>query len=248
MTVEKYTGEEWSNVKEKIKGEDEGFYTKEFETLPTPTPISFICGATTVSDIDGNIYKTVKIGSQCWLKENLKVTKNPAGEAITRYCYDNDPKICETDGGLYDWNITMNNSTTEGAQGICPNGWHVPKDSEWYVLEGGLNYPGDKCDSNRNGSGCSQAGTRLQVEKEYSYEPHSGFDAIKSGLRLVFISEDNIPENYGSYIERNRLAYFWTSSEKSEFSAWHRLLPGYSLINREAYNKEQAFSLRCLKD
>lgn len=246
LNGEKYTEEEWYNIKEKIKGEDEGLFEKKFGNFAVNS--EFACGVDTVSDIDGNTYNTVQIGSQCWLKENFKATKNPEGVSITRYCYDNDPTICETDGGLYNWNTAMSNSTEEGAQGICPNGWHVPKDSEWYILENYLNYPGDKCVNDRVGSGCSQAGTRLQIEDENSYEPHSGFDAIKAGLRLVFISNDNIPEKYGSYIERNRLAYFWTSSEKSEFSAWHRLLPGWSLINREAYNKEQAFSIRCLKN
>lgn len=64
------------------------------------------------------------------------MTKNPAGEAITRYCFIGDPKNCNIDGGLYDWNTTMNKSTTESAQGICPNGWHVPKNLEWLSLEG----------------------------------------------------------------------------------------------------------------
>ncbi|MBU3924539.1 hypothetical protein KJ854_01220, partial [Patescibacteria group bacterium] len=127
----KYTEEEWDNVKGKIKIEDRDFYEREFgmpfapsqspspeasltpSLAPSQAPLSFTCGASTVSDIDSNIYNTVQIGEQCWLKENLKVTKNPAGEAITRYCYDDDPKICDTDGGLYDWNTAMNKSTTE---------------------------------------------------------------------------------------------------------------------------------------
>ncbi len=128
-----------------------------------------------VTDIDKNIYKTVQIGAQCWIKENLKVTKNPKGEAITRYCYDNDPKICETDGGLYDWDAAMNNSTTEGAQGICPDGWHVPKDSEWYVLESSL--ASGSCDANRD-KNCDAAGTKLKIGGS------SGFEGILAGYLI----------------------------------------------------------------
>lgn len=125
----KYTPEQWANVKGKIMIEDREFYDREFGVVAANS--NFICGTSTVSDIDSNTYNTVLIGSQCWLKENLKVTKNPAGEAITRYCFINDSRNCNIDGGLYDWNTTMNKSTTESAQGICPNGWHVPKNLEW---------------------------------------------------------------------------------------------------------------------
>jgi len=86
----------------------------------------FACGSS-VNDIDGNSYGSIQIGNQCWLKQNLKVTKNSSSNPITRYCYNNDATICDTDGGLYDWNTAMNGATTEGAQGICPNGWHIPK-------------------------------------------------------------------------------------------------------------------------
>lgn len=97
----------------------------------------FSCGTSIVTDIDNNTYKTIQIGSQCWMRENLKVAKNSQGEAITRYCYNDDPAICGTDGGLYDWNTVMNNLFREGTRGICPDGWHVPRDSELYVLESG---------------------------------------------------------------------------------------------------------------
>ena len=147
LTDEKYTEEEWGAVKEGIMGEDEGLYDEVFVNLVVPEgeentddvnenkeTSDFICGNSTVIDIDSNEYDTVQIGEQCWLKENLKVTKNPAGESITRYCYDNDENICNTDGGLYDWDTAMNNSSNEGAQGICPNGWHIFSDTQWQNL------------------------------------------------------------------------------------------------------------------
>lgn len=245
----KYTQEQWDNVKGKIKIEDREFYEKTFEApavlspssspLVTPTatltPLSFNCGTDTVSDVDNNIYNTVKIGEQCWLKENLKVTKNPKGEAITRYCYDNDVNICNTDGGLYDWNTAMDNSTTEGAQGICMAGWHVPKDSEWYVLENGLKDDGQTCDANRSGYAwdCSSAGTKLKLNGS------SGFKAIFAGNRGVD----------GQYFLRGVDMYFWTSSE-SNTNVWVRMLgSGGSTIRRDSTEDiTLGFSVRCLKD
>jgi uncharacterized protein (TIGR02145 family) len=102
----------------------------------------------TVEDQDGNTYKTVQIGDQCWMAENLNVgvmvdsvdtgsTHSDVSDngTIEKYCYDNDPANCETDGGLYDWNEAMQYTTEEGTQGICPAGWHIPTDEEWKTLE-----------------------------------------------------------------------------------------------------------------
>lgn len=235
----KFTDEEWDDVKEEIKGEDEGLFEEMFgsvdDNINTPKTETgdFICGTTTVSDIDNNVYNTVQIGSQCWLKENLKVTKNPAGEAITRYCYDNDPSICDTDGGLYDWNTAMNNSTQEGAQGICPNGWHVPKDEEWYISENEL---ADKsCSNNREGIeslGCDPAGAKLKINGL------SGFNAILAG--------ELSGEGFG---DRGINAIFWSSTESDNYNAWRRYLTKYfSEIDRFAINKMDGNSVRCLKD
>ncbi|MDP3057505.1 MAG: FISUMP domain-containing protein [bacterium] len=200
---------------------------------------SFFCGTSTVSDIDNNIYNTVQIGEQCWLKENLKVTKNPAGKSITRYCYNNDPKICETDGGLYDWNTAMNKSVTDGAQGICPNGWHVPKDSEWYVLENGLKDNGETCLKDRNGpGGCATAGIKLGLSGS------SGFEGIGCGER----------SSAGFFYGRNMSNNYWTSADEyidDRSNAWSRYIflgDAGGNISRTLISKANGFSLRCLKD
>jgi len=235
----KYTPQEWDIVKGKIKIEDPEFYKREFETptvslSPSPAvssiPLSFVCGTSTVKDTDNNIYNTVKISEQCWLKENLKVTKNAAGEAITRYCYNNDPKICETDGGLYDWNTAMNKSTAEGAQGICPNDWHVPKDSEWYVLEKGL--ATGSCSANRTGPDCYSVGTEIQKSGS------SEFGAVLAGFR----------NPHGPFDSQSKDARFWTSKENDIF-AWDRELYSMdSMIYRTANDKRDSLSVRCLKN
>ncbi len=168
------------------------------------------------------------------MKENLKVTKNPKGEAITRYCYDNDPKICETDGGLYDWNTAMNNSTTEGAQGICPNGWHVPKDSEWQKL------------ADRN----------IDI-KDLKSGGLSGFDGIFSGYRdyELFYNERGKKSNFWSSLQiaRSRLYELrpdgtlpgpdWLTA-----SAWLLESSHSNIFKIQLIKKSSAFSIRCLKN
>ncbi len=198
---------------------------------PSLAPSSFICGVSTVSDIDNNIYRTVKIGGQCWLKDNLKVTKNPSGEAITRYCYKNNPGSCDITGGLYDWNTAMDESRTSGAQGICPNGWHIPRDSEWYILENGL--AAGSCISTRSEADCDPAGMKLRSGGD------SGFEGIFAGYR-----NDSAGLFYGQGI----YAYFWSSLESGD-GAWNRNLSlNISAVYRNPDSKSAGFSVRCLKD
>ena len=84
---------------------------------------------------EGQTYNTVQIGDQCWLKENLnvgiKINSNSGGFQQTdngtneKYCYYNDEANCAIYGGLYEWPEAMQYMTTEGAQGICPQGWQI---------------------------------------------------------------------------------------------------------------------------
>jgi uncharacterized protein (TIGR02145 family) len=113
-------------------------YVLQFATnIPCP-------GMPTV-EYEGHVYNTIQIFSQCWLKENLNVgvmipdTVDPLNNGIIeKYCRGNDPDSCDSYGGLYRWDETMQYTTQEGARGICPPGWHVPSDQEWWVLEGAV--------------------------------------------------------------------------------------------------------------
>ena len=109
-----------------------------------------------VTDFDGNVYNTIKIGKQVWMKENMKTTKytdgndlvdgtgagNISGNYSTKYwfVYGNNLANKSTYGLLYTWVAVMNgaassNANPSGVQGICPNGWHLPSDLEWKELE-----------------------------------------------------------------------------------------------------------------
>ncbi len=114
----------------------------------------------TVADYDGNTYKTIKIGKQWWMAENLKVTHYDDGTAISlvtsdtawaslgnnstdkAYCYHSNNENGEKDtyGALYTWAAAMNgagssSANPSGTQGVCPTGWHLPSDKEWKQLE-----------------------------------------------------------------------------------------------------------------
>ncbi|MBR4535035.1 MAG: hypothetical protein IKO62_00075 [Bacteroidales bacterium] len=104
----------------------------------------------TVTDYDGNIYYTVQIGSQCWMKQNLRTTHYANGASIAlgsststttayRYYPNNNSSNVSTYGYLYNWPAVMHgasssSSNPSGVQCICPNGWHVPSDAEWVQL------------------------------------------------------------------------------------------------------------------
>ena len=89
----------------------------------------------------GQTYSSVEIDDQCWMAENLNIgtridgdTDQTNNSTIEKYCYDDDTDNCDTYGGLYQWDEMMQYVTTEGTQGICPAGWHLPTDAEWTTL------------------------------------------------------------------------------------------------------------------
>ena len=126
-----------------------------------------VCDCGTVTDIDGNIYQTIKIGDQCWMAEDLKVSHYPNGDAIpyidldatwgaladdntsdayTVYADNNNDgtvDIANPDYGyLYSYAAAIgdnwvrdNDASTTDGQGVCPDGWHLPTDTEWLTLE-----------------------------------------------------------------------------------------------------------------
>ncbi|OGY78181.1 MAG: hypothetical protein A2550_06120 [Candidatus Jacksonbacteria bacterium RIFOXYD2_FULL_43_21] len=90
----------------------------------------------------GQSYATVYIGTQCWFAENLNIGAKIAGAVdqtnngiIEKYCYLNKDSYCDEGGGLYQWDEAMAYSTTPGAQGLCPSGWHIPTHDEYTTLE-----------------------------------------------------------------------------------------------------------------
>lgn len=103
------------------------------------------CLGTPTVEYEGQVYNTIQIFSQCWMKENLNVGVMIPGEQdmtdngiIEKYCYNNEPISCMKYGGLYQWDEMMQYTLELGTQGICPPGWHIPTDEEWKVLDGAV--------------------------------------------------------------------------------------------------------------
>ncbi len=218
-------------------------------------------GIPTVTDIDGNVYNTVLIGNQCWMKENLNTTRDAAGNNITRYCYNNNPDYCNWYGGLYTWYTVMNganssNSNPSGAQGICPEGWHVPSDVEWshlvdYVVSQGfpnsnvVNGVGNALKSCRQVN--SPLGGDCNTSSHPRWEAHSthhgfdefGFSALPAGSLYL----------NGQWLDLGEHTRWWTSSAYSSSNAWYRYKAySYGGVTRPNQSKSYGCSLRCIKN
>jgi uncharacterized protein (TIGR02145 family) len=196
------------------------------------------CGDTI--NYSSQIYNTILIGTQCWMKENLNVgTMIPGSQnqtnnsQIEKYCYDNDLSKCNIHGGLYQWDEIMQYTTTPGVQGICKTGWHIPTDSEWLVLD---TYLGG---SNVSGGKLKETGTLHWAPPNVGATNSSGFTGIPGGSR----NQDFIFYNLSFY------CYLWSSTQYSTTHAWTPVL-GYQLesTNWSYHEKTFGFTVRCLKN
>jgi uncharacterized protein (TIGR02145 family) len=205
------------------------------------------CPAATVTDIDGNVYNTVLIGSQCWTAENLKVERyrngdniptglsNSAWETTTNGAfavYDNVAANKATYGLLYNWFAAVD------PRGLCPTGWHVPTDADWTQLTDHLGGEG-VAGGEMKATGILEAGTGLWLSPNFAATNNSGFSGLPGGFRYDF----------GFFDERGFNGYWWSSSENSASDAWYRVL-NYFLrgAGRASTIKPYGFSVRCLLD
>ena len=214
----------------------------------------------TVTDADGNVYKTVKIGNQWWMAENLKTTKYRDGTSITFYnggvSWEKDTiglysiyKDNLIPGLLYTWYAISNSSN------IAPEGWHVPTDNDWKELERHLGMSEEEI--NKTGWRGTNEGDKLKIYKgpdisgtstiKYwiSFDDvfptnESGFQAIASGYRFYTGSWD------GALL--NQTAFFW-SSTLHEKEVWYRYLD-YKKSNIFRYHgtKAYGYGVRCIKN
>jgi uncharacterized protein (TIGR02145 family) len=207
----------------------------------------------TVTDIDGNVYQTVTIGTQVWMAENLKVTHYRNGDPIPNvtddatwaglttgaYCnYDNDVDNVATYGSLCNWYAVTD------SRNIAPVGWHVPTDAEWKQLEMTLGMSQAQADAT-GWRGTTEGGKLKEAGTTHWNSPNTGatnqscFSALPGGFR----------DQAGTYSDIGLSALFWSSTEFSSYYAWYRLLYDvYSDVCRYYVNKEGGFSVRCVKD
>ena len=219
-----------------------GIYTVKLILEPdnwTYFTITTCPGMPTVT-YDGKTYNTVQIGDQCWIKENLNIGTFIAGtseqtdnDIIEKYCYNNDTANCSIYGGLYQWNEIMKYSTTEGAQGICPSGWHIPTNAEWDTLG---TYLGGTTVAGR---ALKETGTDHWNSPNTGATNSSGFTALGSGNRYP---------DFNFYALKDD-GYFWSSTEYSTDRSMFRKLT-YSSSGIVSYhdNKDMGLPVRCLKN
>jgi uncharacterized protein (TIGR02145 family) len=214
-----------------------------FTTLPINS-IIFNTDLTygSVSDVDGNIYKTIQIGTQNWMAENLKTTKYNDGNPIPdvtnftewsnlttgAYCwYRNDAlSYKDTYGALYNW-FTINTGL------LCPSGWHIPADTEWTTL---FTYLGGTWIA---GSKIKEIGTTHWMDPNPGATNESGFTALPAGDLQILGDPD-----FSGWAGPGGQGRWWSASASINIA----LSDGANVNNSEIYYKQSGFSVRCLKD
>lgn len=259
------------------------YYVQAFATNPAGTEYGQVvafrtdaetgtdCG--TLMDADSNVYHTVLLGTQCWMKENLRTThyadgtEIPLGSAASttepyRYYptgyYDENINFRNVPlyGYLYNWQAVMHGASTSssnpsGVQGICPTGWHVPSSAEWTQLVDYLASDGFQCGSNSTSvsksmasmNGWNSSSTTCSVGNDPSMNNASGFTAVAGGY--------NIGSSICSPIED--MAYFWTCT-----SLYGPVLNNFVYQRSISYDsaefssgngmKNWELSVRCIRD
>lgn len=231
---------------------------KKEKTLPEPivedsNGIDFSCIGEPIGkfgvgvfDIERTNYKTVIIGKQEWMAENLKVSKYNDGTVITNVVetkewlnqtqaalcsFNNDINNDTKFGKLYNW-YTVNQGMN-GNKNICPVGWHVPTSEEWDILTdnlGGVDLAGGKM---------KEIGTNNWKTPNKEGVNKSLFTALPGGFRSV----------NGVFTDLGENGFWWSTTEYSPGIAWFRNL-NYEVDDLivDYYGVEGGFSIRCLKD
>jgi uncharacterized protein (TIGR02145 family) len=222
--------------------EIDSIYYEESSSLPN-------CG--TVSDYDGNVYQSITIGNQCWMAENLRTTHYSDGNIISDYLWPENDSTSNAAifGALYSWNAIMNGEASSdnnpsGVQGVCPDGWHVPSDSEIKELEMYLGMTQSQAD-NTGWRGSDQA-SKLSYDNSIwqsgalvdnaSFE-ETGFNALPSGY------------NNGSFHGETGYFFFWCTTQYNSTDAIRRQFTYNMASIYRAYSpKTDKYSVRCIKD
>jgi uncharacterized protein (TIGR02145 family) len=244
------------------------YYVRAYATNSIGTAygieISFTTYSGSTTDIDGNVYNTVTIGSQTWMAENLKTTKYNDGTGIPNITdnttwaalttgaysdYSDTPSNSTTYGRLYNWYSVDNNATTKmasnGGKNVCPTGWHVPTDMEWTTLTNYLTdngYQGSGNDIGKSMAAISgwhtsdEAGT---VGNDQVSNNSSEFTALPGGIRSY----------NGSYYVLGQYGCWWSTTEYYPTVAWYRyILWDSAYVYPQSYGEQNGYSIRCLKD
>lgn len=225
----------------------------------------------TVSDIDGNVYPTVVIGSQEWMAENLRTTRYANGDDIATGLDDNEwittsdgayaifphenvegvnseEQMIEYYGKLYNW------YAVDDSRKLCPAGWKVPDNNDWDILEDFLTSEGHGEQEGNVLKDCRQVDSPLGGECQTNEHPRWNEDTWNDNYGTDLYVFSGLPSGYrgnnGFYFANGMLALYWTSSESGDNVAWHRHLSvNGSILNQDnMHQKITGFSIRCIKE
>lgn len=222
---------------------------------------------------DGNVYKTVTIGNQVWMSENLKYLPEVAGPASGSlaapfyyvYGYDgsdvNEARATAeytTYGVLYNWEAAVagdagSTSIPSGVQGICPAGWHLPADAEWellitYLAKNGYNFDGT------TGVGGDKLGKAMASTTGWTSSSNNGAAGNtdfpkyrnKSGFTALPGGYRDSDKTFGNLSING---YWWSATELNNDTAWFRGINyNISIVATGSSSKELGYSVRCLRD
>lgn len=192
-----------------------------------------------MTDVDGNSYPVVQIGNQCWMANNLATARYANGDSIPHvpyawyaqtngaWCaYDNLEANDTLYGKLYNW------FTVADTRSLCPTGWHMPTDADWYPV---INTYG----------GASTAGGALKAVSPLWLPPNadatnsSGFTGLPGGVR----------SDMGSFINVGTDGFFWSATDQQSTSAWSwHLHHDWGGVDHGGVLKQAGLSCRCVYD
>ena len=250
---------------------DSQVITLQFEISPAGQPCP---GMATFMDIDSNVYNTVQIGNQCWMRENLRTTRyanggvipfstyasaSSASTASYRYAPDENESNVSTYGYLYNWRAVMNgasssNANPSGVQGVCPNGWHVPSDAEWAQLLNHVLSQGYECISSTEHPDPNLA---KALAADYGWELYNEEEcAVGNNLTANNVTGFSaLPAGFCAYADHTNFGhttYFWTASKFNDYSAIYYCL-NHNVADVwssawDAYSNLPGYSVRCVRN
>lgn len=210
------------------------------------------CPGTPIVEYAGQIYNTIQIFSQCWLKENLNIGNRiytyldqSDNGIIEKYCYNGVEDSCDKYGGIYQWKEVMQYTLQEGTQGICPQGWHLPTDEDWKILEGVADSQYGIGDPIWEWSGYRgfNAGTNLKTNSGWRYNGNGtdllGFSAMPGGKCYL----------NGIFNQSAGLTGFWWTSTPEDYNVgyFHSLEYWVNGSGSDYCFSRYGLSVRCLK-
>lgn len=225
---------------------------------------------TMTDERDGKVYRTVKIGDQVWMAENLNFDPGQGGSGEDKYdwswCYDNEPKNCDVAGRYYTWAAAIDSvklandadnpqdcgygkecgvASTRSAtlvQGVCPTGWHLPSGAEIEILLTAVGVQDKEKYWQWQGAGIKLKS--ISGWKDDDSESGNGTDSF--GFSALPTGDGH---NDGSYHDDGEKANFWSSTETTSGSAYGMYMNNnYDVAKLDYGDKRYGFSVRCVKD